>query len=315
MTARLAAFLFALLMPCLGWSGDTGTYRIEDYRVRLTPHSDGKVTVEYQQKWLVTGGHIPWITVGVPNSQFAIREGKGAARNLSNASGGGWAGVRVDLDKDYQPGESFAIGFSIEQSGLFYAAGDNVTLGFTPGWYDRAAIGQLTVTMNIAAQASEVKASPAPTKEEGQEITWVRQDLAPGQQARFSASFPKARMPGVVASHRASPRRISPGLILLLVIVGVVLMVWILSRMGRGGIGRGGYSRGGTIFYGGARGSGGGWRSSSGGGGFGGSSSSCACACVSCACACACAGGGGAGCARKTMHVCDLCRNRQGTEA
>jgi hypothetical protein len=38
---------------------DTGTYTILDYSVKLTPRSDGTVEMEYYQKWLVTGGHIP----------------------------------------------------------------------------------------------------------------------------------------------------------------------------------------------------------------------------------------------------------------
>jgi hypothetical protein len=253
------------------------------------------------------------MTVGVPNSGFTIRAGRGAAKTLANASEGGWAGVRVGLDRDYRPGESFEIGFSIEQSGLFHAAGDSLALDFTPGWYDRAAIGQLTVTMIIAAPAGVVKSLPAPTKVEGQEITWVRQNLSPGQQVRFSASFPKAIMPGVAASKSASAPGIPPKVIILIVILVVVFLIWLSSRRGGGG-----YSNGGTIFYGGGRGSSSSSssrRSSGGGGGFGGSSSSCACACVSCACACACAGGGGAGCAKKTTHSCPFCKSRRGGEA
>ena len=321
MSARFLVLPLVLLMPCLIWAGDTGTYRIDDYGVRLTPHSNGKVTIEYHQKWSVTSGHIPWITVGVPNNGFTIGEHSGAVRSLSNASEGGWSGVRMDLDRDYMPGEAFEVRFSIEQSGLFYAAGENLDLDFTPGWYDRAVIGQLTVTMNIAAQAGEVKASPPPTKVEGQEITWVRQNLAPGQQVRFSAAFPKARMPGVVASEGKHSSGIPNEAVVLVVLLLVVVILLVRFSGGRGLIGGGGYSHGGSIFYGGLGGGGllggGSSRGSGGGGGFGGSASSCACACVSCACACACAGGGGggAGCSKKTTHSCPLCRGRRGAVA
>jgi len=54
--------------------GDTGTYRIVSYRVALTPRSDGTVAIDYYQRWLVTGGHIPWIMVGTPNGNFDIEE-------------------------------------------------------------------------------------------------------------------------------------------------------------------------------------------------------------------------------------------------
>jgi len=311
MTRRLLSLLFCLIVPCMGWTGDTGTYKIDDYKVRLSPHSDGNVTIEYYQKWSVTGGHIPWISVGVPNSNFTIRNGKGAARNISNASEGGWSGVRVDLDRDYKPGESFQIWFSIEQSGLFHATDGEFKLDFIPGWYDRAVIGQLTVTMNIAAKIGDVKASPPPTSVEGQEITWVRKNLGQGQQIRVSIAFPRSYMPGLKVS-KPTPSYEIPGLLPFLLIVTFFLLLLFLSRKGRRWTGSRGYS-GGSIFYGGLGGGSSSGRSSSGGGGFGGSSSSCACACVSCACACACAGGGGggAGCSKKTTHSCPLCRGRR----
>lgn len=320
MTRRLPSLLFVLLfvflLPCPGWTGDTGTYKIADYKVRLTPHSDGNVTIEYYQKWSVTGGHIPWITVGVPNSNFVIRNGKGAARNLSNASGGGWSGVRVDLDRDYKLGESFEVWFSIEQPGLFHATDRDFKLDFIPGWYDRAVIDRLTVTINIAAKISDVKASPPPTGIEGQEITWVRMNLGKGQQVKVSIAFPKSDMPAMntgkpaPAGGRGLYDRfifLIPSLFLL-----AVLLQWVAHRRGWRWAGGGRYS-GGRIFYGGLGSGGGSGRSSSGGGGFGGSSFSCACACVSCACACACAGGGGggAGCSKKTTHACPLCRGRR----
>jgi hypothetical protein len=290
----------------MGWTGDTGTYTIDDYKVRLSPHSDGNVTIEYYQKWSVTGGHIPWITVGVPNSNFTIGNGKEAARTISNASEGGWSGVRVDLDRDYKPGESFQVWFSIEQSGLFHATDGEFKLDFIPGWYDRAGIGQLTVTMNIAAKIGDV---------EGQEITWIRKNLGPGQHIQVSIAFPKATMPGVKATEPGPSHGMtdSDGLPFIF-LACLFLLLWFLRRVLHGSIGGRGYS-GGSIFYGGLGGSGGSVsdRSSSGGGGFGGSSFSCACACVSCACACACAGGGGggAGCSKKTTHACPLCRGRR----
>jgi hypothetical protein len=316
MTRRLLSLFFCLIVSCMGWAGDTGTYKIDDYKVRLTPHSDGNVTIEYYQKWSVTGGHIPWITVGVPNSNFTIKNGKGAVRNMSNASGGGWAGVRVDLDRDYKPGESFQVWFSIEQAGLFQATGGEFKLDFTPGWYDRAVIGQLAVTMNIAAKPGDVKSLPQPTSVEGQEITWVRNDLGQGQQIRVSIAFPKTYMPNVkVANPR--PSQGTPDWFPIILVVCLLVVPLILRRVFGGLVGGHGYS-GGSIFYGGlgggtGGGGGGGGRSSSGGGGFGGSSLSCACACVACACACACAGGGGggAGCSKKTTHSCPLCRGRK----
>src|ERR1035437_4787693 len=243
MTRRLLSLLFCLIVPCMGWTGDTGTYRIDDYKVRLTPHSDGNVTIEYYQKWSVTGGHVPWITVGVPNSNFTIGNGKGAAKNISNASEGGWSGVRVDLDRDYRPGESFQVWFSVEQSGLFHATGEEFKLDFIPGWYDRAVIGQLAVTMNIAAKIGDVKASPQPTSVEGQEITWIRKNLGQGQQIKVSIAFPKSYMPGVKETE-PSPDQGTPGWVPLIFFAGLFVALLILRRVLPGSIGGRGYSGG-----------------------------------------------------------------------
>ena len=97
--------------------GDTGTYRILKYEVDLTPHSDGSVAIQYYQKWHVTGGHIPWITVGTPNGNFTITGSGGAVIKAESASEGGWSGVRLDLDGDYREGDTFEASFSIVQRG------------------------------------------------------------------------------------------------------------------------------------------------------------------------------------------------------
>jgi hypothetical protein len=57
---------------------DTGTYRITDYIVQLEPQNDGSVRITIEQDWVVNSGSIPWVTVGLPNSHFAI-EGQGGA--------------------------------------------------------------------------------------------------------------------------------------------------------------------------------------------------------------------------------------------
>ncbi|HEY3418427.1 MAG TPA: hypothetical protein VGM23_16245, partial [Armatimonadota bacterium] len=138
----LACLLAALPALC-----DTGTYTILDYQVALTPHADGKVRIDYDQKWQVTGGHIPWITIGTPNENFTIASSGAAVKSAGAASEGDWSGVRLDLDRDYQPGETFEARVSIDQSNLFYADATNYHLDFTPGWYDQAAISTMQIRL------------------------------------------------------------------------------------------------------------------------------------------------------------------------
>jgi len=295
---------------------DTGTYVLDEYRVKLTPKSSGAVRIEYYQKWQVTGGHIPWITVGTANQLFDIvpTSASGAAKQIRPDSSGGWAGVRIDLDRDYQPGQSFEVGFSIDQHRLFYAAENAYVLEFTPGWYDRARIRLLQVEIFFFAKIENVKTGSPATRVDGQTMIWEKRDLAPGQRFTVKVTIPQAGFRGAITSNelKASPRTgfgLS-GIVLLIVsnqflFILAIIVIAILLSVVKGMLF--GYSHGGTIFT-----SGGGGRSdrhTGGGGGFGGRSSSCACACVSCACACACAGGGGAGCDRKTRHSCPLCRD------
>ncbi len=296
-------------------AGDTGTYRIVSYRVALTPRSDGTVAIDYYQRWLVTGGHIPWITVGTPNGNFAIAESGGAVTVAESASGGGWSGVRLDLDRDYRQGESFEISFSIVQRGLFYADEKSYQLDFTPGWYDRASTDTLRVAVKFFASLETVSASPAPSLVEGDEMIWNAYGLDPGERFSLRISFPRELVPAGMDKQnlKGAPGggAAAKGIIVFIVVV-IVVFIMILAILSA----RAGYS-GGRIFYGGIPGgrAGGGRsgsrRSGSGGGGFGGASMSCACACVSCACACACAGGGGAGCARKLEHTCPACGGRK----
>ncbi|MCX5752725.1 MAG: hypothetical protein NTW97_03655 [Candidatus Krumholzibacteria bacterium] len=317
---KLGLFLLAAILCAAGGHafGDTGTYRIVSYRVGLTPHSDGTVAIDYYQKWYVTGGHIPWITVGTPNGNFAITGSGGAVSGAESASESGWSGVRLDLDRDYRPGETFEASFSIVQKGLFYAEEGNYKLEFTPGWYDRAPVDTLRVGVKFFASLATVKADPKPSVVSDEAMIWGNYSLGPGGRLTIHVTFPVGLFPaGIDKSNLrgASGGSASAGHgVVMFIVVGFIVFFVILALFSS----KGRYS-GGRIFYGGIPGGragggrSGGGRSGSGGGGFGGASMSCACACVSCACACACAGGGGAGCSRKLEHTCPVCGKKRGS--
>jgi hypothetical protein len=325
----LLALLLAAVVPAA--AEDTGTYRLLDYQVTLTPHSDGVVAIDYYQKWKVTGGHIPWITVGLPGDDFDITKSGGAVRKIAPANQGDWSGVRIDLARDYRPGQSFEVSFSVNQRKLFDADDENYKLDFTPGWYDNAGIDSLTIRLKSFARVETVTADPPATSTSEDVLSWTKADLSPGEQFAISISFPKAALPAALPAeslqdtegpsgdeagpasdstpHTSSITNVLIALAIFLVLFFVAWIAWMGWLDGPVG-----YS-GGGIFYGSGPGSG--WdsgggdgdRFTGGGGGFGGGGFSCACACVSCACACACAGGGGAGCTRKrTTHTCPVCR-------
>jgi len=326
----LALLLCAVALPA---GADTGTYVIEQYDATLAPHADGKVDLDYHQKWRVTGGHIPWITVGVPNSDFEITKSGLAAKSIGPQNQGSWSGVRIDLDRDYQPGQSFEISFSITQNKLFYADAENYRLDFTPGWYDNAPVEALTLRLKYFVKPDSITADPAPTAKTEEQLEWSGIRLGDGEKYTIHVSFPKTATAQAIPEEGLRQAGRGGGVTVpdggegpsegggwafwpLLVLFGVIglLILYFFSWVARNvSPYTGGSVFWGSIFGPGSGGDdsggagGGGGRETGGGGGFGGGGFSCACACVSCACACACAGGGGAGCSRKLQHHCPQC--------
>jgi hypothetical protein len=160
---------------------DTGTYRISNYIVILEPQNDGQVKITYEQQWNVLSGDIAWVTVGLPNSSFKIESHSGAASKV--ASAGDITGVRVDLDTDYQPGQTFNIKFIILQNNLLerLTSEKKWRINFTPGWYDRAQIDHLQIKM-VSPVGYETYSSvrPAPVSTADNVISWERYSLSPG---------------------------------------------------------------------------------------------------------------------------------------
>lgn len=326
----LVAICFISLIPNV--SADTGTYQIKDYSVVLTPHYNGDITISYEQKWLVTGGHIPWVTVGLPTSNFDVQDFGGAAQTVKSDSQGGWDGVRVDLDKDYQPQEMFGFNFTVVQHGILEKSGDGYQLVYTPGWYDNAFTDALAIKLVSPANISELKTDPQPDSISGQDVIWTRKNLGKGEKFTVSITFPNGTYNQTLMEKSGGG---STGLIVLIVIVVVMVFIigiGILSQDSGSSGSSSGYS--GSRYYdssssidsdkrrrkrkedddeytspivysGTSKGSSHSNHSSGGGGGFGGRSTSCACV-SACACACACAGGGGAGC-KKPYHFCAKC--------
>lgn len=321
-----------LILICYGMllvpnviADDTGTYQIQNYNVVLTPHYNGDITISYEQKWLVTGGHIPWVTVGLPTSNYDIQDFGGAAKTVKSDNQGSWDGVRVDLDHDYQPQENFGFNFTIVQHGLMEKSGEGYRLVYTPGWYDRAFIDDLTIKLVSPAKVNELKTDPQPNSVSGQEVVWTRKSLGKGEKFTVSINFPNGTYNQTLMNKSAGGD--IAWFIIVIFILAVLFLVGmaISSDHGSGYSGSNyssdkrkrrrkedddGYTSPG-IYSGVSTGSSHN-HSSGGGGGFGGRSTSCACACacVSCACACAGGGGGGAGC-KKSHHFCEKCLSKK----
>jgi hypothetical protein len=292
-----------ILFFCTALWADTGTYQILDYQVKLTPNPNGSVEIAYYQKWLVTGGGIPWITVGMPNSDFKIvpNSNKGNATRVYPENTGNWSGVRVNLDRNYSPSKTFEVGFTITQNMLFYDDGKDYRLVFWPGWYDRAKTDSLRVEVYNSAKLDLVKVSPKPDSIENQSLIWERKNLGLGEKFKIFFSVPKTSMTGkITTGEKYVPIKMVTVLAIISLSIGAGFLIFIVFCALRYRL-KYSYGSGPRVYYGGTRGTSTLMDHAS-------SAYVCACACAGCACACACAGGSAAGCERKLSQWCALCR-------
>jgi hypothetical protein len=219
--------LLSSLAPVLA---DTGTYRLPNYAVTLEPQSDGRVKITYDQTWQVLSGNIPWITVGLPNSHFDLVDFSGAAARLSADNSGGFTGLRIDLDKTYLAGQSFSLKFSVLQGNLLerLTSDQSWRINFTPGWYDRAAIDQMQITLispvNISSYFS---ISPAPLSSQNNTILWQRRALSPGD--RFNVVFQSTDGSFLTAAAASNTAQSSgPFSRTFFIIVGIIVVAGLL---------------------------------------------------------------------------------------
>ncbi len=174
--------------------GDTGTYKIIEYRVSLNPLPDGAAEMRYEQEWLVTGGHIPWVTVGLTNTNFQIKSYGGSANFVRADNYGSWNGVRVELDKDYKQNETFRFYFVVTQNNLLerLPAEGKWRIVFTPGWYDRGLVDSLQISLISPSAIDSFSLTPEATSITGQEMVWEKRNLNKGE--RFTVRIESTDM-------------------------------------------------------------------------------------------------------------------------
>jgi len=233
----LPAGIFALVV--IAMSGvpalaDTGTYKIDDYTVTLEPQDNGQVRIMFEQTWVVLSGDIPWVTVGLPNSHFSVESKGGNAAKVSAANSGGFSGIRVDLDRDYRPGETFNIKVTVLQSNLLerLTSEKKWRIDYTPGWYDRAEIGRLEIKLiSPVTYQTYSTISPVPDSTDGDVFTWERSDLSEGK--RFNIRVESVDGSFLTAAAPAqSNDSFDPGLLIFIVIIIAAggLIIWGIRR-------------------------------------------------------------------------------------
>ena len=119
-TCLFGVFLLLLICGASGVRADTGTYTVSSQNVDLWVQTDGNVIIRYEIAMLVHTGNIPWVTVGLPTSDFDVNSYGGAALTVAPENSGSWSGVYVTLDKTYYANERFEFSFEVLQKEFIY---------------------------------------------------------------------------------------------------------------------------------------------------------------------------------------------------
>jgi hypothetical protein len=238
MLGWLSAGIYALVILLAGAivpvSADTGTYGISSYIVTLEPQSSGEVKITIEQQWKVLSGSIPWVTVGLPNSSFSVEDYSGNATKVSASNEGGFSGVRVDLDKDYQPGQTFNIKFSVLQGKLLerLTSEKKWRIDFTPGWYDRAAIDYLKINLvSPVTYETYTLVKPVPSSINGDNnlFSWESPGLPAGSRYNIAVESTDGNFLSAAAGQESSGGIFN---IKFFVIIAIILAVGFLVFWG-----------------------------------------------------------------------------------
>jgi len=169
--------VFILVQPVLA---DTGTYVIESQRTDLTIQTNRNVYIEYNVKFRVTGGNIPWVTIGLPTSDFEIINYGGSATSVTPKNSYGWSGVYIQLDKTYFGGDSFTFNFKVNQKNFVNKYGENASIQFTPTWWDNAQTEKLIIAVWMPPEIKEVKTASEATRYENNSVVWEWNSVGSG---------------------------------------------------------------------------------------------------------------------------------------
>lgn len=147
--SALAAALVLSLLLVLPLSVDTAEASdldyIRNYDIIVMPNaSDGSLYIQVHLVWEVLDeGPVTWVQVGIPNG--SIRQATALSDNI-DALDFDNSYMRIDFDRGYDDGEIIDFSYAWVQEYMYTMDGEQVYYDYTPGWFDEAEIGSMTVT-------------------------------------------------------------------------------------------------------------------------------------------------------------------------
>lgn len=188
--------LCALLLPgCLTRAEAADLDYIDRCDMTVQPSGeDGSLLITAAFRWTVLDqGPVKWLQIGIPNG--SVRETNILSDNINELSYDN-SYMYVYFNEAYDNGATFEFSYSWVQEYMYTLGADGtVSYTYTPGWFDEAQIGEMTVTWRGLSSAggtlrgsfSGVEGTAEPTPDGGVYLT--AQDLPHGAQMTVTADY------------------------------------------------------------------------------------------------------------------------------
>ncbi len=138
----LLALLTALCCTVTAWADYD---YIDRYDVTAAPNvDDGSLTITVDLTWTALE-ELPYgqeLKIGVPNG--SARDEEALTDNIERLSFDN-SYMYVYLDRAYRQGETFTFSYRWVQEYMYTLSGNTVTFDYTPGWFDEARVGEMTL--------------------------------------------------------------------------------------------------------------------------------------------------------------------------
>ena len=140
--------LFLLMLSASTVTAFAGDWDyIDEYHVTVTPNAeDGSLRIQADFVWTVLEqGPVEWLQIGIPNG--SVREETALSNNIDSLAFDN-SFMYVYFNEGYHDGETFTFSYSWVQEYMYTLDGSTVSYDYTPGWFDEAEIGLMTLTWN-----------------------------------------------------------------------------------------------------------------------------------------------------------------------
>ena len=186
-TALCACLALALcLLPLFAQRAEAADLDyIASYDISVTPNTDdGSLDIRVQIEWQVLDeGPVEWVKIGLPNG--SIRNEIALTANIDRLSYDN-SYMYVYFVRGYDDGETILFAYSWTQEYMYNLDGGAVTYDYTPGWFDEARVGQMTLTWTDpdGVTASSVSGASGPTP-----YILERENLSHGERLNISVRY------------------------------------------------------------------------------------------------------------------------------